>query len=265
MNIQLSENRRSYILKLIETQGSVNVSDLSEMFGVSEMTIRRDLTELEKDGLVRRVHGGAISARGRSYEPPLLIRSAHAFTAKQRIGKFAAAMVADGDSIALDVGSTTIEIAKNLVSRRNLTIMTPSLHIANIFASQPDTRVILPGGILRHSEGSLIGDLTFRSFRGLFLDRLFMGVGCVDANAGFTEFNWDDALVKQAMIRSAKEIVVVADSSKFNRVAFAYITPFETVHHFVTDAMPPADLKEKLETSGVKIHIVPPDEEEETD
>jgi DeoR family transcriptional regulator, fructose operon transcriptional repressor len=254
----VSENRVTIILKEIENRGSVSVVDLAQRLGVSVMTIRRDLVDLEKEGLVHRVHGGAVSARGRSYEPSFLHRESEYRSAKVIIGQLAADLIADGDSVALDIGTTTLELARNLVGRHNLTVITPSLHIANVLANQPDIRLILPGGIVRQGELSLIGELTRQSVGGLFVDRLFLGVGAVDSHAGLTEYNWDDVLVKQAMIRNAKEVILLADTSKFEKVAFARVAPLSAVHMLVTNQMPPPALYDALKNEKVVIHL--PDE-----
>ncbi len=253
--MNIPESRRAHILQAVENQGSVTVADLARDLNVSDMTIRRDLVELEKEHLLRRIHGGAVSSAGRAYEPPLALRSAQASEAKQRIGCAAARLVAEGDTIALDVGSTTLEVAKNLVGHRNLTILTPSLHIAGLFLNQPDVRLILPGGIVRQGEASLVGGLATRVFEEVFVDRLFLGVACIDAQAGLTEYNWDDTLVKQAMLQGAKEIIALADSSKFGQVAFARICRFNAIHKLVTDRRPPEPILKKLNEAQVKIII----------
>lgn|SRR5574341_632108 len=255
-----SEGRRALILREIDDRGSVRVIELASRLGVSEMTVRRDLTDLEREGGVRRVHGGAVSARGRSYEPPLILRSTENQDAKKRIGKLAASLVADGDSIAIDIGSTTHELAHNLLGRRNLTVITSSLHIANLLTSQPDIRLILSGGIVRKGEASLVGDLAQYAYQNFFVDRLFLGVGAIDAKAGLTEYNLDDALVKQAMIRCAKEIIVLADMTKFDHVAFARIAPLNVIHQIVTDRAPTGNLLEELNRSGVFIHVAEADD-----
>ncbi len=251
----LATDRPAFILKEIEARGSVSVVDLAERLQVSLMTIRRDLVELERAGLVRRVHGGAVNARGRGFEPPLLLRSSQKREAKALIGRMAAELVADGDSLALDIGTTTYELARNLVGRRNLTIITPSLHIANLLLNEPDMNVIVTGGIVRHGEASLIGDLAVRAFEGLFVDRLFLGAGAVDSHAGVTEYNWDDALVKRAMTKSAKETILLADASKFERVAFASVVPLSDIHRLVTDEAPPPALMEALRASQVVVQL----------
>jgi DeoR/GlpR family transcriptional regulator of sugar metabolism len=232
----LSEERHQTILDLLNSHGSVTVADLVARLGVSEMTVRRDLDALKRMGLLRRVHGGAVGAQGRSYEPPFLSRSAKHGNEKKRIGQAAASLVNNGDSIILDVGTTTLEVARHLAKKRNLTIVTPSFRIASLLAEQPDIRLILTGGILRPGELSLVGNLAERAFQDFFVDKLFLGTGCIDFEAGLTEFNLEDAMVKKAMLRSAKEIIVVADASKFGQVAFAAIAPLNAVNRLVTDA-----------------------------
>lgn len=256
MNTPLSENRLSFILNLIEKRGSVKVADLAKELSVSEMTIRRDLVELEKRRHIKRIHGGAVSGLGRSYEPPLIVRSSRAIDAKRAIGQCAANMVNEGDCIAIDVGTTTDEMANCLRGRHNITVITPSLQIANILSHEANIQIIVPGGIVRQSEGSLIGDLAHSAFQKLFVDKLFLGVGCVNAQVGFTEYTWDGTLVKQAMIKSAQEVIVLADSTKFNKVAFVLITGFENVHHLITDKTPPPDISERLAEAGVEVTVV---------
>ncbi len=251
----LSEDRIAFILKEVEDRGSVSVIDLTHRLNVSEMTIRRDLADLEKEGVIRRVHGGAVSSRGRSFEPSLLLRESQHREEKALIGKLAAELVSDGDSIALDIGSTALQVAINLIGRHNLTVITPSLKIANVLANQPDIRLILPGGIVRHGELSLTGDLAQRAFEGLFVDRLFLGVGAIHSRNGLTEYNWDDALVKQAMVKSAKEVVLIADPSKFEKVAFASVAPLNAAHMLITTQQPTALLNEALEKAGVLLMI----------
>lgn len=251
----LPEHRRSFILKAVEDRGSVTVVELAERLEVSMMTIRRDLVELEKEGAVRRVHGGAVSVRGRSYEPLYPTRALQQSEAKERIGRLAASLVADGDSIALDIGTTIFEVARALVGRRNMTVLTPSLHVANLFISSPDVRLVVSGGIVRPVEGSCIGELSRLAFKRLYVDRAFLGVACIDAVYGISDHNWDDALIKQAMIEGAREVVVVADSAKFGTVAFAHVADFTQVHKIVTDKRPPDDIMAKLDEAGVTVLI----------
>ena len=251
----LAEERHQHILLLLNEKGAVTVSELCEQFGVSEMTVRRDLAALERKGLLRRVHGGAVSARGRSYEPPFLMRSSQHAQEKQHIAEAALSLIHDGDSIALDVGTTTLEIAKRLSDVRNLTIVTPSLHIANVLADNPHNRIILTGGILRPGELSLVGPFAERIFAELFVDKLFLGIGGLHLEAGLTEYNLEDAQVKRAMLRSAKECIVVTDSSKLGRIAFAAVGPISVMHTLITDDKADPAIVSRLEEMGVKVIV----------
>ena len=252
----LSEERRQAILELLDTRGDVTVADLGAQFEVSEMTIRRDLDELERKGLLRRVHGGAVRGRGRSYEPAFLTRTSLHQSEKQRIAAAAVDMIQNGDSIALDVGTTTLEIARQLKGKRDLSIITPSLRIANQVAEMRDLRLILPGGLLRPGELSLVGTLAEDTFRQFFVDKLFLGIGGIDLEAGLTEFNLEDALVKKAMLRATKEIIVVADASKFGVVAFAVVAPLQVVSRVITnDAVSPVFV-DRLRERNIEVIVV---------
>ena len=214
----LSEERHQEILRLLEVEGSVLVTDLVDKFNVSEMTIRRDLDTLDKKGLLRRVHGGAVSDIGRSYEPPFLTRSNINQEEKAKIGELAASLINHGDSVTLDVGTTTLEIARNIADKQNLTIITPCFQIASLLCENPNIRLILSGGILRPGELSMIGHVAERVFEEFFVDKLFLGAAGVDIESGLTEYNLEDTQVKRAMIKNAKQVILVADSKKFNRV-----------------------------------------------
>lgn len=249
----LADERRRRIVQLVETEGSVAVDALAQRFDVSEMTIRRDLRTLENRGLIKRVHGGATSDRGRSYEPPFLLRKTEYADAKAAIGRRAAAMIEDGDSVALDVGTTTLEVARHLQDKQNLTIITPSLHIANLLASHPGFRLVLAGGILRPGELSLVGALSEYAFQQFHVDKLFLGIGGLSFEAGLTEFNLEDAQTKRAMLRCAKECIVVADASKFDQIAFAAVAPLSAVHKIVTDSSLDSDIVEHLQEMDVEV------------
>jgi DeoR/GlpR family transcriptional regulator of sugar metabolism len=249
----LSEERYQTIIDILAYKGSITVSELVERFEVSEMTIRRDLHVLERKGLLRRVHGGAISDRGRAFEPPFLSRSNDNTAEKRRIGKEAAKYINNGDSITLDVGTTTLEIAKHLADKQDLTIITPSFHIASLLADHPGIRLILTGGILRPGELSMVGHLAERVFQEFYIDKLFLGAGCVDFEAGLTEFNLEDTLVKKAMLRSAKEIILVADASKFNRVAFTAICPLDDISRIITDNSLDSQTIARLEEKDIEV------------
>ncbi len=247
--------RRALILQLIETQGEVSVADVSQRVGVSEMTVRRDLEALEGRGALIRLHGRAVAPVSRSYEPPFDVRVGSAPAAKERIGALAASLLAEGETVVLDVGTTTLEVARALKGRRNITVLTPSLPIANVLAEEPGIRLMLTGGVLRPGERSLVGDLAVGSFRDYRFDTVVLGVGGIDLEAGLTEYNLDDTRVKRAAIEIARRIIVVADATKLGRVAFARICPLAQVDVLVTDGAAPADLIASIEDAGVEVRL----------
>jgi DeoR/GlpR family transcriptional regulator of sugar metabolism len=247
--------RRQYILDLIEKRNSISVGELCQLLGVSDMTIRRDLRALSKAGLLERVYGGALLRRGRSYEPPYVVRTAENFQKKEIIGRRAAALVEDGDSIALDVGTTTLEVAKCLRSASNLTVITASVHIANVLTEAPGLRLILTGGILRTQELSLIGHIAERTFHDFHVDKAFVGVGGLALKDGLTEYNVEDTIVKKAMIDNADQIIVVTDSSKLGKSCFATIGPLSVVDTLVTDDGIPPEIQQQLTDEGIEVII----------
>lgn len=251
----LPSERRKLILEIVDTQSSVSVAELCEQLRVSEMTIRRDLRSLSDGGLLRRVHGGAVSRRGRSYEPPYFLRASANVERKHAIAHRARELVSDGDSVALDVGTSTLELAKALLSANNITVVTSSLPAASVLANAPDIRLILTGGVVRHQEMSMTGHIAERGYRDFWVDKAFLGVGGIDLDAGLTEFNLEDTLVKQTMIDHAGEIVVLADSSKLGETCFAWIAPLSVVHTLVTDWLAPMDIVEAIRQQGIEVLV----------
>ena len=249
----LAKERHQQIIDMIEKNGSVTVIDLVNRFGTSEMTIRRDLDILEKRFLLRRVHGGAMSARGSSYEPPYMIRSNENSEVKERIGKAAAGLIKSGDSISLDTGTTTFEVARHISEIQDLTVVTHSIPIANLLIESLRNRLICTGGIVRSGELSMIGDLAIRAYQEYYVDKLFLGVGGIDLKVGLTEFNLEDTLVKRVMVQNAKEVIVVADSSKFNQVAFTLVAPIRVIRKIVTDTSLDTSVAAQLEKEGIEV------------
>ncbi|HEU4657347.1 MAG TPA: DeoR/GlpR family DNA-binding transcription regulator [Capillimicrobium sp.] len=245
--------RRQLCLELLAEHGEVTVAELSRAAQVSEMTIRRDLEQLEREHLLKRVHGGAISRVSRGYEPPFALRAGRGEEAKDRIGRLAATLVADNETLILDVGTTTLALAQHLTGATGLTVVTPSLRAASVLSSHDALRVIVTGGIARAGELSLIGDLAERAFGELHCDTVFLGAGGVDAQAGVTEFNLDDTRVKRAALDSARRCVVLADASKLGSVALASVCPLERVDVLVTDDSASPEVLAPLRDSGVEV------------
>lgn len=250
-------NRIGQIVELAMEQGSISIQEICDRFGVSEMTARRDLNELDRQGLLRRVHGGAIASLARSYEPPFPTRATKNTPAKIAIGLRAAELIYDGDSIALDVGTTTLEIVGGLQGKRNLTIVTSCLQIANRVVAElslsSDVRLILTGGIVRPRELSMVGSIAEIVYRDLHVDKAFIGIAGIHPVDGLTEYNLEDAQTKQMLIQSAREKIVVADGSKFGLTTFATVSPLSSIGKIVTDKSAPANILDEIRKFGVEV------------
>src|SRR5580698_7548070 len=228
--------RRAEILRLLGERGQVSVADLSERLSVSEMTARRDLEFLERDGLARRIHGGAVTTVSRSFETPYAARAYDNQAAKRAIGLRVADLIVAGETVIIDAGTTTVEVARALRDRANLLVCPLSLQAAAELADRPGIRVLVPGGELRQGEQMFVGEVTRSTLASLRFDTYVMAVGGVSREDGFTDFSLDDVAVKQAALRSARRCVVACDSSKVGKVGFARIGGLAAAATLVTDA-----------------------------
>lgn len=249
----IARERRRRVYEAIEASGVAAVRDLAREFGVAGITITRDLHDLEQEGLIRRVHGGAISVRGASYEPPYSARMAQLADEKRRIAERAVALVRDGESLILDVGTTTLEIARALKGKRNLTVLVSNLRAALELASQPAIQVIVVGGKLRASELSMVGHLAEEMFRGFQVDKAFISVGGLTVEHGLTEFNVDEAGAKRVMIERAGERIVVADHTKFGKVMLAAVAPLSAINAVITTDTVDAAILEEMRRLGIEV------------
>ncbi len=248
--------RRVLILQKLGLDGQVDVNALSKELGVSEVTIRNDLTKLEEKKMLIRARGGAIKLDGVGKDFHLADKNKQHYQEKQRIGQAAAALVEDNDTIILDSGTTTIEIAKHLSHIKNLTVITNALNVANEVASYDNTTVIIPGGVLRKNSLSLIGAAAGESFKNYFCDKLFLAVDGFSTAHGLSTPNVDEAHLNRIMIEISKKVIVVSDSSKFLRRSLALIAPVSKVDTVVTDTgILPEDQK-KLENAGIDLIVV---------
>lgn len=251
--------RHRKIIDIVMDKGEIEINEICGLFNVSEMTARRDLNELDRQGLLRRVHGGAVTNLGRSYEPPFSTRSVKNYNAKVAIGKTAADMIYDGDSIALDVGTTTLQIVKGLKGKRNLTIVTSCLQIANsivnTLALEVDARLIITGGIVRPRELSMIGNYAQSVYDDLHVDKAFIGIGGISLQDGLTEYNLEDTLIKRVMLKNAREKIVVADHEKFGVTTFATVGMISDINKIITDEHAPEEMIQEIRKLGVEVFI----------
>jgi DeoR/GlpR family transcriptional regulator of sugar metabolism len=249
-----AEERQQTILQLLAARGQVAIADLSNRFSVSEMTIRRDLAQLEGEDLLRRTHGGATRTQSGSFEPPFAMRARLNLEAKRTIAASVAAALHDGQTLILDGGSTGTAIAEAIVGR-NLTVCALNLRVAEILASSAATRVMVPGGDIRAGEFSMVGPAAERTLADHRFDTYVMTVSAVDPGAGFMEWNTDDAAVKRAALASAARCVVACDSSKFGQSAFARIAGLDAADLIITEADPEPAQHAALKAAGVTLQI----------
>lgn len=233
----LARQRQERILEEVRVSGGARVSDLVELLGVSDMTIRRDITALARKGLVARVHGGATLVSGRSAdEPGFAVKSELQTAEKAAIAAAAALLVRPGDSVALSAGTTTYAIALQLRRVANLTVVTNSIPVGEVFHAAPreDRTVILTGGVRTPSD-ALVGPVAVSALRGLHVDWLFLGVHGFSERAGFTTPNLVEAETNRALVAAASQVVVAADSTKWGVVGLSSIARLEEVDVLVTD------------------------------
>ncbi|CAN5881977.1 transcriptional repressor AgaR [soil metagenome] len=248
--------RRVLILEKLDSQGQVDVSSLSKELGVSEVTIRNDLTKLEQKNMLIRARGGAIKLDRVGVDFAISDKKQQHLEEKKLIGQVAAELIEDGDTIILDSGTTTMEIAKNLNRIEDLTVITNALNIASLLAEHKNASVILPGGFLRKNSLSLVGATAEESFRNYFCDKLFLAVDGFNTTHGLSTPNVEEAHLNRIMIEISKKVVVVTDSSKFLKRSFAFIAPISAVDVVVTDAGIPLEDQKKLENAGIQVIIV---------
>ncbi|WP_371614404.1 DeoR/GlpR family DNA-binding transcription regulator [Streptomyces sp. NBC_00454] len=243
-------DRHGLIAKAVRDSGSATVQELAELTGASEMTIRRDLDTLAAQGVLERVRGGARTLLLRGAEPPFALRAHEAVEAKRRIAAGICSLIADGESVVLDSGTTCLEVAR-LLRERPVTVMPLSLQAIHLLSepSGPAT-LVLPGGQPRAAEGALTGPLALASLAALRFDTAVIGCCGLSAADGLTAYDLDDAAVKKASIAVARRTIVAADGGKLGRTAYAYVGPTTLLHTLVTDTTaPPAEVT-ALEDAG---------------
>jgi DeoR family fructose operon transcriptional repressor len=249
------EERRRRILERMRSGEAVKVADLSAELGVSEVSIRRDLRELERSGLLARTHGGALPAEGTTTEPTFAEKTTRNRAEKIAIARLAASLVQDGESIILDAGTTTREIARQLRQRRNLTVITNAFHVAAELGDCPGIEVIVTGGAVKGNTLALVGPVAEQTLEGINVDRVFLGANGIDLERGITTPTQLEAAVKRKMIAAARQVILVADHTKFGKVAFATIGPITRAHVLVTDQGLDPQAARELTARGVQVLI----------
>ncbi len=250
-------SRQRDILAVLEQRDGVSVSELSQLLSVSEVTIRSDLSELEHAGLLRRTRGGASRPLSSRFELPIEeTRKQHA-QAKRRIGQAAAALIQDGETIMIDVGSTTSEVARHISPTvSGVTVVTSGLNVALELERLPNLRIVVTGGTLRRLQHSLVSPYGLDLLARFRPDRLFLGCNGIEVEAGVTNANVEEAEIKARMVEISRCTVVVADRSKLGQVAAATVAPLGAVDLLITDARAGEDVLEPLRAAGLQVRAV---------
>ena len=251
-----SLERQEQLRQFVEQQQRVTVNQICQQFEVSPATARRDLEALAERGEIERFHGGAKALHQAPPEAPALQRGVEQADEKRRIGRAAAELVQDGETVFLGSGTTVLEVARNLRGHRNLTVITNSLLVINALADVPDMTVVGLGGILRPSEMSMIGHLTEQALAEVNAHKIIMGIRALDAKHGLSNDYLPETMTDRAILSRSGEIILVADHTKCDRVSTAYVAPLETIDTLVTDSGVSAEFITGLTEQGIRVLAV---------
>lgn len=246
--------RRMAILAIVREQGFATIEALARQFGLSAQTVRRDIVHLDAEGLLHRFHGGA-GVREGHVRLGYAEKRGVAADAKDRIGRAAASLIADGDAIFLDVGTTVEAVARALRGHRGLRVFTNSLPAATILADGGDTELFVLGGTVRGVDGSLVGDATTAAIAGFRFDHAVIGFSGCEPDGTLLDFDLHKVAVKQAAIRRSRRVIAVGTADKFQRSAPVAVAGFDALTHLVTDAAPPPALAEAAAAGGVELVV----------
>jgi DeoR family glycerol-3-phosphate regulon repressor len=250
----LLSERQTEILQRARLRGRVEVEALAAEFAVTTQTIRRDLNELSLSGLLARVHGGAVPA-ARVVNVAYAARRVVSAPEKHAIGLCAARMIPDGCSLILNIGTTTEEVAAALADKRDLVVITNNLNVVGILSGTPGKEIILAGGVVRQSDGAIVGDEAVEFIRKFKADFAIIGASALDEDGAVMDYDMREVAVARAIIANARRTILVCDRLKFERSAPVRICDVSDIHAFVTDAPPPRAFAEACARAGVAIEI----------
>jgi DeoR/GlpR family transcriptional regulator of sugar metabolism len=242
--------RRQEILRAVRS-GPTHVTDLAQTFGVSQMTVRRDLRELAREGKLERVRGGAVNT---GFEPPFEQTAVERFEAKDRVGAAAAPLVVDGQTVMIDIGTTTLQAARHLHGRQ-ITVVTSSLAVYEELVPDPAIELLLPGGVVRRNYRSLVGVLAEDSLRQLRADVLFLGTSGVDAELAVWDTTIVEVPIKRAMIAAADRVVLLADAAKFSMHGTVRVCGADAIDHIVADDALPPTARAAIDDAGIGVTL----------
>ncbi len=250
------EERHALILDLLMHQDSILVTDLSEQLNVSSVTIRKDLTELEKAKKLYRNHGKAILIDPYSENRNISEKEKYFVDEKRLIGLQAASLITPKDSILIASGTTVHALARHIHAVDKLTVITASLEVSSILAKDRNIDIIQLGGLLRHSSLSVVGKDAESALSNFSCSKLYLGVDGIDLDFGITTTDMMEASLNRVMMKTAQKTIVLADSSKFQRRGFSKIADMDEIDHIITDSKIPSSTAKKIEEMGIELSIV---------
>ena len=250
-----SPERSDQILEMLAHKGKLSVTEIVETFSVSEATARRDLNYLAREGKIRRYYGGAILFQKAAPEEPILQRTLEQQEEKERIGRAAANLIEDGETIFLGSGTTVLQVAKNLAGRP-LTVITNSLPIINLMADWPEVTLTALGGQFRSSERSFIGHVTDKFIQDLRANKVIIGIRAISLEHGLTNDYMPETITDRAILQMGQKVIIVADHTKFGRVSTVHVAPVEVADTIITDKLVPDGYINDLRSRDVELIIV---------
>lgn len=256
-----SQQRKETMLEFLKNKKKIKIHELSSELNVTRETVRKDLTELEQEGYVKKIYGGAVfnqSINETAYEKRMHVNN----LVKSQISQFAASLVKPGDTIYLDYGTTTYMLAKELKNRENITVVTNTLPIVNELIRNKEISLIIPGGVARHNEDSLLGPFAVNNMKKLFVDIGFFGIAGISEQGGMTNFHMGENDVSRTMIFHSKKSIILADHSKFGKSALYKTAEFNEINLIITDKYPSLEIQQAAKSNGCEISIIPKYEKE---
>ena len=247
--------RQRQILSLLTRQGSLSVAEVVRQFSISEATARRDLGLLASQGKAQRVHGGVVAIDQAPPELPILQRTAEQPYEKVAIARAAAELIGENETVFIGSGTTALEVARNLRGRKNLTILTNSLPVLNMLADNKEITVISLGGMLRDSELSFIGHITEQALAEVRADKVIMGTRGLSLEHGLTNDYLQETLTDRTILKIGREVIIVADHTKINRVSTALLAPLKCIHTLITDSKTDKKFIEAVKKQGIAVVV----------
>ena len=248
----LPQERYRKLMEYLQENGIIKMDTLMDMFDISIETARRDLNHLEKEGLIKKIYGGATLVEKVTREPANAERLASNINEKEAIGRKCAEFIEDGDSIMLEVGTTVLQIAKAVKEKKNLTVITNSLPVVQELIDT-DFQLYIIGGRIRHDEGAISGAVSMFEMSSFHINKAFIGAGGITLKNGISDFDIEESLVRRKIIEQSGEVFLAADSSKFGRDVLARIAPLDSVDLIITDDKIKPSLLSEFEEAGMNV------------